>query len=103
MGRKNHRRGKPQARRDRVSTGAPPPPPLSTMVVPKGKCFHRSRHGKLIFTAETADKALKQAQAARERRGSGHVEQRAYACPEGGCGGWHLTSRKHYEERGKAS
>ena len=70
--------------------------------MPKGKCYFRSRYGKLIFTEAEAGKALRQAQANRERHGSGHREERTYACPEGGCGGWHLTSRKTYEERGKS-
>lgn len=100
MGRRNHRRSKAQARRRADGTTGrrtPPPPPIQDMVVPRGKCFWRSRHGKLIFSAEQAAKALKQAQASRERKGSAYVEQRAYPCPEGGCGQFHLTSRKAYE------
>jgi len=102
MPRRNGRGGRPQARRvERKGYAGPPPPPITALVVPKGKCYFHNRHGKLIFTEAEATKALRQAQAARERRGSGHREERTYQCPEGGCGGWHLTSRKTYEERGQ--
>lgn len=109
MGRKNNRTGRrPQARRRADgSTGGraagwSPPPPVETLVVPKGRCYFRSRKGKLIFTAAEADKALRQAQNNRKRHSSAHVEQRSYACPEGGCGGWHLTSQEVYVERGRS-
>jgi hypothetical protein len=79
---------------------APPPPPVNQLIVPTGKCYFRSRRGKLIFANEQiARKALQQAKAARQRAGSPYVERRAYACPQGGCGGWHLTSREAYQER----
>lgn len=109
MPRKNHRNGRtPQARRKTDgSTGgrrtAPPPPPLSELVIPKGKCYWRSRKGKMIFTQAEAQKALQQAQQARQRTGSAYAERRAYPCPEGGCGGYHLTSRETYQEKGGAA
>lgn len=104
MARKNHRSGRrPQARRraDGTTSGRRPPPlPIEQMIVPKGKCFFRARHGKVIFrTEEEAQKALAQAQANRARKGTGHAESRYYSCPEGGCGGFHLTSRTTYEDR----
>lgn len=106
MGRKNNRTGRtPQAKRradgsrgGRIA-GWTPPPPVETLVVPKGRCFFRSRKGKMIFTEVEADRALRQAQQGRSSRGSGYQEKRAYPCPEGGCGGWHLTSRETYQER----
>lgn len=106
MGRKNHRNSRPQARRKADGTKGqprPPAPPIEKLVVPKGRCYFRSRHGKLVFNREEAETALRQAQASRARRGTGHKESRIYECPEGGCGGWHLTSRTQYQERGQAS
>lgn len=104
MPRKNHRHRRPQAPRvvgPKPRRGLPPPPPLEAMVVPEGKCYFRSRWGKLIFTTEEkALRALEQAKAHRARRGSGHVEERIYPCPTGGCGGFHLTSRTEWKERG---
>lgn len=76
---------------------------VEKMVLPEGKCFFQSRRGKAIFRTEgRAAQALRQAQAQRRFSGTGHVEKRYYRCPEGGCGGYHLTSREEYEERGKA-
>lgn len=76
---------------------------VEKMVTPDGKCFFRSKFGKDIFLTETkAARALKQVQQQRLRQGTGHVEKRYYSCPEGGCGGFHLTSRETYEERGTA-
>jgi hypothetical protein len=105
MGRKNNRGGRPQARRKADGTrgrATPPPPPLEALVVPRGKCFFRSRKGKLRFSKADAPAALRQAQAKRQRTGSAHMEERVYECPvaQGGCGDWHLTSRTTYEERG---
>lgn len=108
MGRKNTRNNqRPQQRRR--ADGLPtirrtPPPPIEQMVVPKGRCFHRSRHGKLRFTREEVDKALRQAQRNRAARGSHHVEERYYECEvdRGGCGDFHLTSRTEYTPRGQA-
>lgn len=75
---------------------------VEKMVTPDGKCYRQSRSGKDIFlTEDKARRALKQVQAQRRRSGTGHVEKRYYPCPEGGCGGYHLTSRESYEERGK--
>jgi hypothetical protein len=105
MGRKNNRNRQPQAQRRADGTrggrraGWTPPPPVETLIVPKGRCFFRSRKGKLIFTADEAQKALKQAQNGRQRAGKAYAESRAYPCPEGGCGGFHLTSRETYVER----
>lgn len=106
MARRNHRSARPQARRRADGTrfqSRPPAPDVEKLVVPKGKCFFRSRKGKMIFTRVDAETALKQAQLDRVRRGSAYVEKRVYECPPGGCGGWHLTSRETYVERGQAS
>lgn len=107
MGRKNHRGARPQARRRQDgSTGRARVvmAPVETLVVPKGKCYFRSRSGKLIFATETeATKALRQAQHKRRLQGTAHREERFYPCPEGGCGGFHLTSRTAYEDRSNAS
>lgn len=107
MSRKNHSRGRrPQAKR--LPNGLPPTKrnrkllrtPIEEMVVPVGKCYFRSRHGKLRFTEAEVDKALKQAQRNRAASGSTHAEERYYPCPEGGCGDYHLTSRTTYTPRG---
>lgn len=106
MGRKNHRGGRPQARRRFDGSAAKPRavlPPVETLVVPKGKCYFRSRNGKLIFATEIdAQKALRQARHKRRLQGTAHQEERFYPCPEGGCGGYHLTSRTHYQDRSDA-
>lgn len=105
MSRRNHRNSKPQARRredgSKGQRNTHVRVPLEQMIVPKGKCYFRSRGGKMIFTQEEARAALKQAQTGRRRAGSAYAEKRVYECPEGGCGGWHLTSRETYEERGR--
>jgi hypothetical protein len=76
---------------------------VSKMVTPDGRCYLQSRRGKDIFlTVEKAERALKQAQTMRRRSGTGHMEKRFYPCPDGGCGGYHLTSRETYEERGRS-
>jgi hypothetical protein len=75
------------------------PVPIETVVVPKGKCFFRSRNGKLKFTKEQADSALRQAQHGRAIRGSDKVESRYYLCEDGragSCGFYHLTSREQW-------
>ena len=75
--------------------------PTENLVVPDGQCSFKSRRPKARFaTEEKAAQALKQAQKKREAVGSGNVEKRYYACPEGGCGGYHLTSREEYRPRG---
>lgn len=106
MGRKNVTRGRrPQAKRRPDGTrggriaGWTPPPAIEALIIPRGKCFFRSRKGKMIFTQEEAARALRQAQQGRRSTGSAYAEKRAYACPAGGCGGWHLTSRENYQER----
>jgi hypothetical protein len=72
---------------------------LENLVIPDGRCYFQSRKGKSIFrTKEKAQTALDQAQLNRARQGTMHVEKRFYACPEGGCGGFHLTSRDEYDE-----
>ena len=70
------------------------------MVLPDGRCnFMNPARPKARFaTKEKADKALVQAQKKRQFSGSGHVEKRVYRCPEGGCEGWHLTSREVFDE-----
>lgn len=70
-----------------------------SLIIPDGQCRRNPRFPKAIFrTEEKAAKALRQAQQMRARSGSAHVEKRYYACleSEGGCGGFHLTSRDTY-------
>lgn len=70
------------------------------LVIPDGSCLRNPRKPKAKFNTETkAATALRQAQAQRTRMGTGHVEKRYYLCPEseGGCGGYHLTSREEYD------
>lgn len=73
---------------------------IEDLVMPDGQCrFQSPRRPKARFaTPEKAAKALEQAQRQRERSGSHHVEKRFYRCPEGGCGGFHLTSREAFDE-----
>lgn len=107
MGRKNSAVTKKNARRDRRQKGvgrAPKPViprvQLEDLVLPDGQCRFQTRKPKAKFdTKEKAEKALKQAQKQRERTGSTHVEKRVYRCPEGGCEGWHLTSRAAFDEK----
>lgn len=110
MGRKNrnagrvrlkHRRGK-QPMVMKPKREAPPPIPIEALVMPDGKCSFQGRPKARFATKEKAQKALRQAQMKRARVGSGHVEKRYYACPDGGCGGYHLTSREEYRERKRA-
>jgi hypothetical protein len=102
MGRRNHRQGRPQARRQQRA-GVPAAPPLEALVIPRGRCFRNSRKGKLRFTKDDAPKALEQARIKRARTGSLYTEERFYECKEaeGGCGDYHLTSRSEYNERGQ--
>lgn len=102
MGRKNHRRRRPQAMRRMDGTRGqkrPPAPPIEQMVMPHGRCL-RSR--KLRFHAHEIERALEQAKANRRSKGQMYVEERFYECKteEGGCGSWHLTSRREYAQRG---
>lgn len=105
MSRRNHSKRRPQAHRR--TDGLPPVKrnpklrtPIEEMVVPVGKCYFRSRYGKLRFTEAEVDKALRQAQLNRMAKGdTRHIEERYYPCPEGGCGDFHLTSRTSYTER----
>lgn len=110
MGRKNDRvrAANSRGRMNRGRKGEAPTPqvkalprvPIDELVLPDGQCrFQSPRRPKARFaTEEKAKKALKQAQANRARMGTGHVEKRYYACPEGGCGGFHLTSRETFDE-----
>ena len=106
MSRRNHAKRHPQARR--LANGMPSTKPnrkllrtpIEEMVVPVGKCYFRSRYGKLRFTKGEVDKALKQAQRNREVSGSTYSEERYYECPPGGCGDFHLTSRTSYTPKG---
>lgn len=78
------------------------------LIVPDGMCLRNPRKPKAKFDTEAkAGAALRQAQRMRARQGSAHVEKRYYPCPEaeGGCGGYHLTSRESYDpawKRGQA-
>lgn len=75
--------------------------PVTKLIIPDGNCtFPNPRRPKARFaTEEKARAALEQAQSQRARAHSRYVEKRYYACPEGGCGGFHLTSREEYQER----
>lgn len=108
MGRKNKnvRRSNDKgrlARRERgqrPAKGSPGAPRVSVeeLVIPDGRCFFQSRKGKAIFaTRDKAQIALDQARVNRARQGTMHIEKRFYQCPDGGCGGYHLTSRDEYE------
>lgn len=109
MGRKNSkvRKANDRGRRARAAQAMLPKVKeqprirVEDLVMPDGQCqFQSPRRPKARFaTKEKAEKALKQAQLQRARVGSAHVEKRVYACPEGGCGGYHLTSREQFDER----
>jgi len=73
--------------------------PLEEMVLPDGICkFVAKRKPKVRFsTEEKALQALAQAQRKRAATGSLHVEKSIFPCPEGGCGGWHLSSREEFD------
>lgn len=93
------------ARRVSEEVGAPkekrqPRVSVEDIVLPDGQCrFQTPRRPKARFaTKAKGEAALKQAQQQRSRIGSTHVEKRVYECPEGGCGGWHLTSRETFDE-----
>lgn len=71
---------------------------LDKIILPDGQCMFQSNRPKARFaTEEKAAQALAHAQKVRARTGSMRVEKRYYACPEGGCGGFHLTSRESYD------
>lgn len=73
---------------------------IEDTVIPDGMCRRNPRKPKAIFSTEAkASRALEQAQRTRIARGSGYVEKRYYPCleAEGGCGGYHLTSREAYD------
>lgn len=96
-------------RREYGTSRIPEPPvkhyetPLEQLIVPDGKCSFRVRTPKARFaTKARAEAALRQAQRKRNALGSGHVEKRVYKCPDGGCEGWHLTSRDEYTPRGES-
>lgn len=111
MPRKNRVAGRrPQARRRAdglPSAPRPIPIAISDTVTPQGRCFFKSRKGKLIFATEAiAQKALAQARRKRLAAAGGSqstlttkIEKRVYPCPDGGCGGWHLSSWVEYQER----
>lgn len=106
MPRKNSRVPRRKTRREFQSRTPHParlaPIPIEQTVVPKGKCFVRSRHGKLKFTKAEVDTALRHAQHNRKMKGSGKVEERYYCCEDGrpeGCGFYHLTSLSTWEAK----
>jgi hypothetical protein len=74
--------------------------PIDEMILPDGQCRLISRrHPKARFaTEEKATLALAQARRKRAATGSTRVEKRVYPCPEGGCGGWHLSARAEFDE-----
>lgn len=91
-------------RRDHGSNRAPirqqPRVRSEDMILPDGQCtFQSNNRPKARFADKMkAEAALRQAQRQRARTGSGHVEKRTYKCPEGGCEGWHLTSREAFDD-----
>lgn len=114
MGRKNSRVRQQNAkgrlpRRERGQSGLPkqvtdiavPRVKVEDLIMPDGQCtFQSPRKPKARFdTEDKARRALKQAQQQRRRTGSTRVEKRYYPCPEGGCGGYHLTSREEFDEK----
>lgn len=110
MGRKNRNVQRSKGRFDRRQKGEPKMPQkhleiprlrVEDLILPDGQCtFQSPRRPKARFaTEEKAEKALRQAQYQRARTGSSRVEKRYYACPEGGCGGYHLTSRDEFDMR----
>lgn len=100
MARKNssaHRKNRVNDRRE-YGTARVQRVALADLVIHDGQCsFQRGpRRPKARFASKgAASKALSQALT----RGSG--EKRYYACPEGGCGGYHLTSREEYNQEDK--
>lgn len=109
MGRKNSNVRRKNVRRDRREPGQPRPKrkleipriPVESLIMPDGQCnFPNRRKTKAMFATESkARAALHQAIHQRKRTGSTHVEKRYYKCPEGGCGGYHLTSRDEYDDQ----
>lgn len=106
MGRSNAAARRRNNRMNRREKGAPRPkttiPRVAAedLVIPDGQCLRNPRKPKAKFnTPEKAATALRQAQAQRKRSGAGHMEKRYYPClaEEGGCGGYHLTSRESYD------
>jgi hypothetical protein len=75
------------------------PIPLEEIILPDGRCdFVSKRKPKVRFSDEAkARGALAQAQRKRRESGSTHVEKSVFPCPEGGCGGWHLSSREEFD------
>ena len=109
MSRKNNnvRRRNAKGRLDRRERGSgrrpvpqQPRVRVEEMILPDGQCMFQSpRRPKARFdTEQKAAAALRQAQRQRARTGSGHVEKRYYRCPQGGCGGFHLTSRDAFDD-----
>ena len=109
MGRKNSRVGRSndRGRRNRdklqnlgVPRGGRVVTPIEDMVLPDGRCdFVSRRKPKVRFaTKDKAERALRQAQLKRANTGNPRVEKRIYPCPEGGCGGWHLSAREEFDE-----
>lgn len=113
MGRKNrnaHQRNI-KGRLDRRQKGQPRPPAKTTgtayrpsvddIVMPDGQCFFYGRKPKAKFATEAkAARALEQARLRRQYTNAPieRTEKRYYRCPEGGCGGWHLSSRGSFDE-----
>lgn len=108
MPRKNSRVGRPKQRgryaAERHIGVAPkkqqPRVELEKLIMPDGQCtFHLKRPKARFATKEKANAALRQAQQQRARVGSAYAEKRVYECPDGGCGGWHLSSREAFDVR----
>lgn len=102
-----NRRVKGEARGDR-QVRTIPRVAADELIIPDGHCTRNPMRTKARFdTEDKAAAALRQAQQMRKRSGSGHMERRYYLCEEseGGCGGYHLTSRETYDnawKRGQA-
>lgn len=102
MGRKNSRANRTRLQRRQrgekpLKVSGLPAIQIEDLIIPDGVCNFQGRKKARFATEERAATALRQAQHNRARRGSGHVEKRYYPCPEGGCGGFHLTSRETYD------
>lgn len=109
MSRKNRnvRRSNDKGRRARQKLAGLPKEPVRVsrrlegdFIIPDGRCnWKNPARPKLRFaTEEKANQALRAAQKRRAALRSGHTEKRVYKCPEGGCGGWHLSAREQFDE-----
>lgn len=112
MGRKNSKvrrandRGRLQRGAREKSILAPPVVGIprvkvEDMVLPDSYCSFQGKRKASFSTKDKAAVALKQARQQRARTGATEerTEKRFYPCPEGGCGGYHLTARSEFDEK----